>query len=102
MTLNKEGITREAEAKQKNNGNVKYPKRYNANVSLLFPLLSMAAHLSSTMRRQQDTIKETDSIVIACLYSVERERTQGTYFSYDSYARLYDRSCLPQWVFHCT
>jgi hypothetical protein len=32
MTLNKEGITREAEVKQKNNCTVMYPKRYNVNV----------------------------------------------------------------------
>jgi hypothetical protein len=32
MTLNKEGITREAEVKQKNSGTVMYPHRYYANI----------------------------------------------------------------------
>jgi len=62
----------------------------------------MAAHLSSLMRRQQDTVKETDGTIRARLCNVECQRTQGTYYPYDSYVRLYDRSCLPQWIFHCT
>lgn len=38
----------------------------------------------------------------APLYNVERQRSQGTRFSYDSYIRRYDRSRLPQWILHCT